>query len=369
MNVTLVSTPPDTTSGTGQYADALGTELAERVSLAHCYLPTDGVNPLSFVSVALQAGDSETDVIHIQFDYVLFGPLGLFTLFFFPLLWFRSRRHGFGLIVTMHEVLNGALVTPPLVFGKALYTRLLNTTVAVTVDRVVFLSEEAEQRFIASVGETASARLPHGVNRRNARDMDSEDAKREFRYDPETTLVVEPGYVTPRKGSDIFCALAKRCPDIEFMLAGGPPRERHTAFYEEIRDNAPTNLRVTGHLDDNRFHAAFAAADLVVLPYNETEQTGIINAVNQSGVFNWCAAYSVPVLASDCLHFRMLRDDWNAVCLFEPSDLDEAERTLCHLLRDETDRARLTAGIDHYAAEKSLSAAADTHETLYRRLA
>ncbi|WP_167768463.1 glycosyltransferase [Haloarcula amylovorans] len=366
MDVTLVSTPPDTTSGTGQYADALGTELRERVSLSRRFLPTDEANPLPFLRRALDAGDAETDVVHVQFDYVLFGPLGAFTLFFFPLLWLQARRHDFAVVVTMHEVLNDALVTPPLAGTKALYARLLNTVIAATADRLVFLSGEAEERFLDSVGDVPRERIAHGVNLRQVRDIDADAAKREFGYDPETPLVVEPGYVSPRKGSDVFCDLAAHCPDVAFLLAGGPPRDRHTPFYDEICDRAPSNLTVTGRLPTERFHAAIAAADLVVLPYNETEQTGIVNAVNQSGVFNWCGAYGVPVIASDCPRFRTLRERWDAVRLFDPADLDDAERTLRAVLDDEAELERLAEAIEDYAREHSLAAAADDHVSLYR---
>ncbi|WP_276272968.1 glycosyltransferase family 4 protein [Haloarcula litorea] len=368
MHVTLVSTPPETTSGTGQYTDALGDELADDDGVTHEYLPLDGANPIPFVSTAIRAGDGETDVVHVQFDYVLFGPLGLYTLLVFPLLWLRARRQGFALVVTMHEALNGALVTPPLAPLKALYARLINRLIARTADGVVFLSGEAEDRFEVSVGDGPFHHIPHGADRTETREMDTADAKRAFGYGAETRLVVEPGYVSPRKGSDLFLSLARRCPDVEFLLAGGPPRERHTAFFESIRGDAPPNLRVTGHLDDDRFHAAFVAADLVVLPYNETEQTGIVNAVNQSGVFNWCAAYGVPVLASDCAHFRSLHTEWDAVWLFDPADLDDAAQRLRRLLDDEAERARLASTVERYAREHSLSAAADEHRTLYRRV-
>jgi len=361
-----MSTPPDTTSGTGQYSDALASELSDFVSLTQTYFPADCANPAPFLRAALSTGREETDVVHVQFDYVLFGPVGLYTLFFLPLLWIQSRRFDFALVVTMHEVLNGKLVGPPLVPLKKLYTWVLNTVVAQTADSVVFLSGEAEKRFTDSVGAGTYRQVPHGANREDIRTLAPAEAKDHFGYTAETQLVVLPGYVSPRKGSDLFCALADRCPDIEFLLAGGPPRERHTSFYESIRSRAPSNLQVTGHLEADAFHAAFAAADIVVLPYNETEQTGVVNAVNQSGVFNWCAAYGVPVLASDCARFRTLQDEWDAVALFDGTDLDDAERVMRELLVDKTKRDQLSANIERYGTVNSLTAAAEAHQSLYR---
>ncbi|MFC5368568.1 glycosyltransferase [Salinirubrum litoreum] len=368
MNVTLVSTLPDTASGTGQYAERLASHLAEGMRLTRLSLPTDATDPRPFLAGALRAGDGETDVVHVQFDYVVFGPLGLYVLCFFPLLWFQSKRHGFAVVTTIHEVLNADLVGPPLVPLKRLYVRLLNEVVARTTSEVVFLSAEAESRFVASVGDVSRTRLAHGVDLSARRSVQQAEARATFDLSPDADVVVAPGYVSPRKGSDVVRAVADACPEVEFLLAGGPPRERHSDFFDSIVADAPENLTVTGRLSESDFHAAFLAGDLALLPYREIEQTGVVNAVNQSGVFNWCAGYGLPVLAGDCAHFRSISAEWDVVRLVDPSDPDSIAETVRTLLADNSARGILAESASAYAEAHSMDAVADDHRTLYREV-
>lgn len=365
MNVTLVSTPADTASGTGQYAERLASHLADDLRLTRLSLPIDATDPRPFLVGALRAGDSETDVVHVQFDYVVFGPVGLYVLLFFPLLWLQSKRHGFAVVTTVHEVLNADLVGAPLVPLKRLYVRLLNEVVARTTTTAVFLSAEAESRFFASVGDVSRTRFAHGVDLSARRSVSQAEARETFGLPAEADVVVAPGYVSPRKGSDVVAEVARQCPDVEFLLAGGPPRGRHTDFFDRVVADAPENLTVTGRLSESDFHASFLAGDLALLPYREIEQTGVVNAVNQSGVFNWCAGYGLPVLAGDCAHFRSIHDEWDAVRIVDPADPESVAETVRILLGDEAAHGALAEAITAYADAHSLSAVADDHRSLY----
>lgn len=368
MKVTLVSTQPDTASGTGQYTDRLAAHLGERVHLDRVSLPTDIADPRPFLAGAFAAGDTDTDVVHVQFDYVVFGPFGLFVLFFFPILWARSRRHEFAVVTTVHEVLNADLVTPPLARLKRLYVRLLNETVARTT-KTIFLSPEAESRFVASVGDTNRQRLSLGAETSPEREEESQDAARAaFDIGSATDVVVTPGYVSPRKGSDVVAAVARRCPDIEFLLAGGPPRDRHTPFFDRVADNAPPNLTVTGRLSEDDFHRAFVAGDIALLPYRELAQTGVVNAVNQSDVFNWCASYGLPVLAGDCAHFRTVADKWDAPRLVDPTDSEAVSASIQQVLNDSDLRRQLASAMTAYAQANSMSAVVKDHLAVYHEL-
>jgi len=367
MNVTVVSTPPDENSGVGQYTQQLADVLSAHVSLRRVAVPTDGRNPVPFVSAPFRAGTVDTDIVHVQFDYVLFGPKGLYTLLFFPLLWLQSRRHGFEIVVTMHEVLTDSFVTAPLVHLKRLYVDVLHTVVS-SVGTVVVLSPVAADRYQTATGREDCEYIPHGVDSNIPVERSQSAAKKEFGYDPDEQLVVEPGYISPRKGSDVFVDLARRCPELSFLLAGGPPREQYRSFFERLKTRAPANVQVTGRLSEESFHTAMQAADVVVLPYNETEQGGVVNPVTQSGIFNWCAAHGLPVLASDCDYFRIIEREWEAVRLVDLTSLEATEQTLRAVLADDAERERLQESIDSYADAHTLEAAGASHASLYERL-
>jgi glycosyltransferase involved in cell wall biosynthesis len=274
--------------------------------------------------------------------------------------------------VTVHEVLNADLVAPPLVPLKRLYVRVLNEVVAATATMIVFLSAQAEQRFVDSVGSVASKRLPHGVDTDARIDATPAEARAQLGIanheaaTDSTPVVVAPGYVSPRKGTDVVLSVARACPDVEFLVAGGPPRDRHTDFFDRIVERAPPNMTVTGRLSDEHFQLAFAAGDVAVLPYQETEQAGVVNAVNQSGVFNWCAAYGLPVLAGDCARFRNVAAEWDAVRVADATDPDAFADALQELLSDSDARTALSDAIEVYAQAHSVEQVAAQHHAVYQ---
>ena len=364
MKVTLVSNPPDDASGTGNYAAQLAAALGTAIDVDRISVPVDTLSPLPFLSAVMDSSSGNADAVHVQFDYVVFGPRGAYAFLFFPLLYVASRVRSIPVVVTAHEALNGELVSPPLSPVKRGYVRALNRTIAAAADHVVFLSEQAEDRFTASLSIDSATVIPHGVAVDPPMDGDPAEAKRRFGFEPDDTVVVEPGYVSPRKGTDVFVSLAERCPEYEFLVAGGPPREKHRPFFDELRDRAPDNVTLTDRLPEETFHAAFAAADAALLPYREVAQTGVVNPVNQSGVFNVCAGHTVPVAASDCPRFRAVNGRWDCPRLFDPDDLEDVERALRTILED-GEAERLRAALSEYARANSFERVAEEHVAIY----
>jgi glycosyltransferase involved in cell wall biosynthesis len=368
MKVIFLSQPGAEASGTGQYTERMAGALGERIPVDRVEFPVDARSPVAFVRAAFDQRIADAAVAHVQFDYVLFGPRGAFIPIFFPLLALIARLRGVRVIVTVHEALNGDHVASPLSNLKRLYIRAMNLIVAACSDHLLFLSEQGRDRFTTSVDAQATSVVPHGVDVCPGPDVDPPAAKRRFGFDPDEVVVVEPGYIDPRKGTDLFLELARRRPDCEFLVAGGPPRERHRAFADSIREDAPDNLTVTGRLSDERYHLAFVAANVAVLPYSETAQTGVVNPVTQSGVFNECAAHRLPVAASECPRFVALNEEWGCPALFDPEVIDSVETCLDRLLAGE-ERDRVQAGLEAYAEANSLRRAAAAHLHVYEDVA
>lgn len=363
----MVAQPPARGSGTGQYTDRLAAAFPESVAVDAVELPMDATTPLPFLAVLLDRRLARADAVHLQFDYVLFGPLGLYAPLFVPLLAFRARLAGVPLVVTLHETLGPAEALPPLRPLKRLYLRLVNEALARAATRLVFLSTAARDRFTdhVAVPDERSCRLEHGVPEPRA-DLGAAAARQHLGVEGEGPVVVAPGYVSPRKGSDVFVEAARRLPGPSFVLAGGPPRAAHEGFASSLADRAPSNCAVTGRLSGSAFHAAFVAADLVVLPHRETAQRGVRNPVSQSGVFNWAAAYGVPVLASDCPHFRTLAEEWGAPALFAAGDPVALADGVEGLLSDDERRRDLGAAMAAYRDANGMASVAADHVDLYR---
>jgi len=365
LNLTVVSVPGGGESGIGDYTNELITELS-KITTETINLPLDSNNPFKFARCALRAGQTDADVIHIQHEYGLFGVGSVMSWVFFPLLYFMAALHDISVVVTYHEALNKNLVTQPLKRLKQQYIMLLNMCITFNSEHVVFLSETSAEKLTSSVEMNSYSVLSHGVNLSKETELTKDEAKRNFGYDSTDVVISEPGYIEPRKGNDIILKLAKQLPKFEFLIAGGPPNEDYTEYAEQIQEQAPANVQITGRLPPNRFHQSFVASDLIVLPYRNTKQKGIVNSLNQSGIFNRCATYSTPTITSRLDHFCAIEQQWDCIitCKFNNT------KTSSHLIEDtissESRRAELSTKIREYAQENSFKKVGRQHTDIYR---
>lgn len=354
--VTFVSTPNDGSCGIGTYAASLKLTLPSSISVNHIYLKLGSLNPFLYAHAAVAAGLSDDEVVHVQHEYGLFGPKSLMSWVFFPILYLFTTLTDKRVVLTMHSAWNSETIDPPLVHLKRIYVALNNRMIVTAGDLLIFLSENCKDEFLKSVDVGSCEVLPHGVQTEETIDMSQAEAKQRFGYDPGDTVLVEPGFVRPEKGPDIFVDLARELPDREFLLAGGE-QDGYDGYLDELAADAPTNVQITGVLPAEDFHAAFVAADLVVLPYRE---------VTQSGIFNFCAAYQTPVATSDVDYFRNLTEEWGCVERFTLADRDDMEHTVRNLLENEAARESLVAGMAEYREAKSMRKIGDHHERMYR---
>lgn len=366
-DIRLVSPPPENSSGIGKYSDTLAEELAAEKTVTRSYIPAELTRPTQFARTAIAAGRASEDVVHIQFDYVLFGRYSSMSLVFFPILLVLKRLYGTPVVVTMHEALNPELVGEPFPRLKKLYVTLVNQSISRSADRIIFMSEKTEDLFERYGNGEQRCRVPHGVPSEKPMTCTQAEAKAAFSYEEEDTLIVEPGYVDPRKGSHVFKEIAALMPEFEFLIAGGSPRAKHDDYAAEIVAEAPPNLQLTGVLNDEEFHLAFQAADLAVLPYQELYQSGVKNTVAQSGVFNLCVAYGLPVVATSCQYFLDLEAEWGCVRTFD--DVEEATNIISTIHGDHDDiKKNLVDGLERFRKQNNYNKAIDKHLNIYNSI-
>lgn len=350
----MVSTPDDGSCGIGTYTGELLQSLPSKTNIRCVTIPLRSTNPIPYVQGAIKAGFGDDSVIHIQHEYGIYGPKSFWSWLFFPILFVLATLQNKRVITTFHSAWNDETIGSPLVPLKHLYVAANNTMLAATTDHAIFLSENAAAAFRQSAPPQSEEVLPHGVQT-DTQDLSTADAKRSLDITPEETLIVEPGYIRREKGCDAFVDIARAYEgDTTFLLAGGCQGDE--AYCKSIRRNAPEKLQVTGVLDEDRFHSAFVAADVIVLPYRE---------VTQSGIFNWCAAYNVPVIGSETPYFRQLADRWDCVEIVNTEDPTTAAKRVRDLIEDDDRRATLRAGLQDYRTAASMDSVAQRHVELY----
>ncbi len=171
----------------------------------------------------------------------------------------------------------------------------------------------------------------------------------------EGPVVLFFGLLRPYKGVDVLLDAWREIGAAELWIVGmprmplGPLRARAT----------PSVRFLPRFVDEARIPALLRRADLVVLPYRE---------IDQSGVLATALAFGRPLLLSAIGGFPEVAEA-GAAELVPPGDPAALHRALRRLLEDERRRAALAAGAREAAATRySWDAVAARHLELYESL-
>lgn len=282
-----------------------------------------------------RAAAATADVAHFQ--WLTVQPLDVHLL---P----RSRP----LVLTAHDVLPREPRPGQLAAQRRLYER---------VDAVVVHSEHGRARLVDALGiEPGNVHvIEHGAFEHLTR------VPRARPLPDELAAVRKPvvlcfGLLRPYKGIDVLLdAWRELRADAELWIVGMPRMD-----VAALRASAPASVRwVSRFVTDQEVAAYFERADLVVLPYRE---------IDQSGVLFTALAFGAPLLLSDVGGFAEVAAQ-GAAALVQPGDPVALAAALRRLLADPGERAALAAASRTAAAGRySWDAIATRHLELYGAL-
>jgi glycosyltransferase involved in cell wall biosynthesis len=171
----------------------------------------------------------------------------------------------------------------------------------------------------------------------------------------ERPVVLCFGLMRPYKGIDVLLEAWRGIEDAELWVVGLPKME-----LAPLRAAAPPGVRfVQRFVADEEIPAFFRRADLVVLPYRE---------IDQSGVLFTALAFGTPLLLSAVGGFPEVAAS-GAAELAPPGDAAALHDALARLLADPAARERLAAAAREAAATTySWDAIAAQHLALYATL-
>ncbi len=278
---------------------------------------------------------ANADVVHFQ--WLTVQPLDVHLL---P----RERP----LVLTAHDVLPREPRRGQLAAQRRLYDR---------VDAVVVHSEHGRARLVDAL-DIAPQKvhvIAHGAFDHLTRVPD------EHALPAELAAVRKPvvlcfGLIRPYKGIDVLLdAWRAAAPDAELWIVGNPRMD----IAPLLAATPPAVRWVPRFVADDELAAYFRRADLVVLPYRE---------IDQSGVLFTALAFGAPLVLSDVGGFPEVAAA-GAAALVAPGDPAALAQELTRLLGDPAARQRLAAGARTAAAGPySWDAIAAQHLKLYGAL-
>jgi glycosyltransferase involved in cell wall biosynthesis len=196
-------------------------------------------------------------------------------------------------------------------------------------DAIVVHSEHGRQRLTGELGvERGRVHvIPHGVLEHLARETGSRAAAQPpFATDEPVVLCF--GLMRPYKGIDLLLEAWRGIEGAELWIAGAPRMD-----ISALRASAPPGVRfVPRYIGDDELPAYFRRAELVVLPYRE---------IDQSGVLFTALAFAKPLLLSDVGGFPEVAAT-GAARTFPAGDVRALHDALRELLDDSRARSAMS---------------------------
>jgi glycosyltransferase involved in cell wall biosynthesis len=297
-------------------------------------------HPLDMARLARRCRRAGTDIVHFQWLPIPNIDRGLVRRFPRPVV---LTAHD----VTPREVRRGARGGMPAVLRA--------------VDAVVVHSQAGAARVAeeAAVPPERIHVIPHGTFTHLAGlGRDAQPAALEGLAGRRVVLFF--GLVRPYKGVDLLIEALAGTPDDVILLVVGMPRMSPVPLIERARAlGVLERVRfVLEFVPDADLAAYFRRADLVVLPYREIEQSGVLYTA---------LAFGSPLVLSAVGGFPEVAAE-GAARLCEPGSAESLRATLATLLDDEPARQELSRAARALAERHSWQHVAALTEDLYRQL-
>jgi glycosyltransferase involved in cell wall biosynthesis len=254
------------------------------------------------------------------------------------------------LVLTAHDVLPREPRRGQLAAQRRLYDRF---------DAIVVHSEHGRTRLVAELGVEGDRVhvIPHGVLTHLAQRPAGVPPPAPP-FQTEKTVVLMFGLMRPYKGIDILLDAWRGTPplaDAELWIAGMPRMD-----ISALQADPPVGVRfVPRFIGDDELPAYFERADLVVLPYLQADQSGVLFTA---------LAFGKPLLLSDVGGFPEVRST-GAARIVPAGDACALGRALRELLADSEARTVMAARARAAAEGRySWDTVARTHLDLYEAL-
>lgn len=200
-----------------------------------------------------------------------------------------SRLLGFSTVYTVHNVLPHDSDPQVILQWSAVYRRF---------QHLIVHTQNSRQRLLAMCPELTTDRIsviPHGNYEYLCREpINRADARRALGIGLTTSVIAFVGKLRPYKGIttllDAFQLCGRRL-NAELVIAGRADDRSYLAMVQEhIRLHAiPRVQLMERYLSDGELQAVLSAADTVVLPYVD---------IDQSGIMLYAMTVGVPIIAS-----------------------------------------------------------------------
>ena len=361
MRVCYISTYPPTECGIATYTQYLSDAVKEcnKEVVVISQVGASGEKVFSVFS----PGDSDIsnkifhiaskltpDVIHIQHEFGLYGSVHGIQIIDFIL---RCKIAGVSVVTTLHTVNENA--------GRGEHIILENI---IKNSSAIIVHEEFQKNIIIKKFgfDDKIFVIAHGV-----RNCNHHPEAKELLNIKDKKVILLAGYFRPTKRFDkivkLFPEVVKKTENVVLLVAGkmrGLEYSNYQQYFFNLINNSPVKKHIhvlRGQFPQHTFDIIMSAADVIVLPYENGAQSGILA---QSSAFN------IPAVTSDLLSFKL----WNERSgggLTAYNDKDYVEH-IYNILTDKKLELKLKNNIKEYNKELYWLEIAKKHLLVYEKV-
>lgn len=166
--------------------------------------------------------------------------------------------------------------------------------------------------------------IPHGnYHQLVVADVSKIQARKTLGLSDELIYLLFFGQIKDVKGLDILLKAMPGLPENVHLVIAGKPWKNDFAAYQVLINELHIDSRVLqriGFIDDSDRDLYFRACDILILPYKQ---------IYQSGVMLMAMSYRIPIIASDLLPIKETIDDGKTGLLFRSEDANDLARVIC----------------------------------------
>jgi len=238
-------------------------------------------------------------------------------------IWKCLELAGYPLVFTAHNILPHNSQQPPL--GQE---RLYNIP-----HRIVVHTDSLAQELVKRFPDTSERVriIPLGTLFDDLPECPQDAARRSLCLPPDAPIALFFGQIAPYKGVSLliraFSQIRRALPEARLLIAGKPstPAESYHALIEEL-DLAESVRTDFAFVPAERVNLYFGAADVIVLPYLEASQSGVLLAAYRFGR---------PVIVTDTGGLRDTVEHGVNGLVIPPGDEDALAAAIIELLSNQ----------------------------------
>ena len=365
MRIGFISTYPPIECGVGMYTHYLTTALRQKKTDVYIVAHLGAAGRQVFPAFDYDDPDLPDkafsvmirftpDVVHIQHEFGLYGKNHGVNVV--PLI-LNFRLTGFPVVTTLHTVYEELQDSHQMI----LETILLNSNKVIVHEE--YQRESLNHHFQSRYDHKIHV-IPHG-----AREVTPiAEAKKQLDIPTDKKVILMIGYFRPSKNFelivDAFPEIRHRYPNVVLVIAGKIRGTEYTDYRNRLFRKIQTSpakdaiFLIRGQLPQPTFDTILSAADVVVLPYKIT---------SQSGILAHSLAFGKPVVASNTPAMENILKKSGAGLI--ASSREEFIEKIVQLLREESLAQQFSQNaIQYVKTHISWSIVAEKHIALYRSI-